>query len=128
MESQILIVDDCDAIRECMADVLKTRGYEVTTAVDGQDALAKFDLLKPDLLVIDLTMPRMDGLELCRRLRGISSVPIIIVTGQLSGEESVKAFEAGADACLSKPFDLGEFTSQVRRLLNLKFEATNSCS
>ena len=116
------------AIRECMVDVLKTKGYEVATAVNGHDALAKFDLLKPDLLVTDLALARMDELELCRQLRGISSVPIIVVAGQLSEEESVKAFEAGADACLSNPIDLGEFTAQVRRLLNLKFETTNSYS
>ena len=128
MQSRILVVDDSDAIRECMADILKKRGYEVATAVDGLDALAQFAVLTPDLLVTDLAMPRMDGFALCRKLRGISSVPIIMVSGQLSGEESVKAFESGVDVCLSKPFDLGEFTAQVRRLLNLNIEATNSYS
>ena len=125
MQSQILIVDDCDAIRECMAEVLKKRGYEVATAVDGHDALAQFALVRPDLVVTDLAMPRMDGFELCRQLRWISSVPIIVVTGQVSGEESIKVFEAGADACLFKPFDLVAFIGQVRRLLNMNFEATN---
>ena len=126
MRPQILVVDDCDAIRECMAEVLKKRGYEVATAVDGLDAFGQFAILSPDLVVTDLAMPRMDGLELCRKLRGISCVPIIMVTGQLSGEECVKAFDAGADACLSKPFDLGEFTAQVRKFLNLNIEANTS--
>ena len=126
MQQQILIVDDCDEIRKCMSEVLKRSGYEVVTAVDGHDALAQFALVRPDLLVTDLEMPRMDGFELCRKLRAFSSVPIIVVTAQLSGDESIKAFEAGANACLSKPFDLGEFAAQVRRLLNMDFEATSS--
>jgi len=128
MQPKILVVDDCDAIREGMAEVLKKRGYEVATAVDGLDAIVQFVLFRPELLVTDLAMPKMDGFVLCRTLRAISSVPIIAVTGQLSGEARFKAFEAGADACLSKPFDIGELMAQVRRLLNLNLEATNSHS
>ena len=128
MQTRILVVEDSDAIRECMAEVLKRRGYDVATAVDGLDALAQFAVLRPDLLVTDLAMPRMDGFELCRKLPAFSSVPVIVVTGQLGGEEGVKALEAGADACLSKPFDLREFTAQVRRLLTLNIEATNGYS
>ena len=128
MQPQILIVDDCDAIREAMAAVFKTRGYEVATAVDGQDALAKFELVRPDLLVTDLAIPRMDGFELCRKLRGVSSVPIIVVASQVGGEESIKAIEAGANAYLSRPFDLAELTAQVRRLLNLNKEYTSNDS
>ena len=128
MQPQILIVDDCDPIREAMAAVLKKRGYEVATAVDGQDALVKFALVRPDLLVSDLAMPRMDGFELCRKLRRISSVPILILASQLSGEESSKAFEAGANAFLSKPFDLTELSAQIRRLLNLNIECTSNYS
>ena len=128
MKPQILIVDDCDAIREAIASVLKTRGYEVATAVDGQDALAKFALVRPDLLVTDLAMPRMDGFELCRKLRETSSVPIIVVASQRSGGEGSKAFEAGANAFLVKPFDLAELTAQVKKLLNLNIESTSSHS
>ena len=117
MEHKVLVVDDRQEIRDLLADILKTRGYQVSTATDGYDALTQFALDRPDLLITDLTMPGMDGYELCRITRGISSVPIMVITAQLGGDEKSKALAAGADVLVSKPFDLGEFWSQVEALV-----------
>lgn len=125
MPTQILVVDDAQAIRECMAKILNKIGYEVAKAADGLDALAQFAVVRPDLLVTDLEMPRMYGLELCRRLRTISSVPIILATGRQIEAVSVIAFVSGANACLSKPFNLGVFMAPVKRMLNRGTEAGN---
>ena len=80
MQHKILVVDDCHQIQEFVADILKHRGYEVTTADDGHGAVLQFEEDKPDLLITDLTMPRMDGYELCRTIRRYSSVPIVAMT------------------------------------------------
>lgn len=118
MQHKVLVVDDRQEIRDLLADILKTRGYAVATATDGYDALTQFALDRPDLLITDLTMPGMDGYELCRITRGISSVPIMVITAQLGDEEKSKALAVGADAFVTKPFDLGEFRFQVEALLN----------
>ena len=117
MQHKVLVVDDRQEIRDLLADILKTRGYAVAAATDGYDALTQFALDRPDLLITDLTMPGMDGYELCRITRGISSVPIMVITAQLGGDERSKALAAGADVLVSKPFDLGEFWSQVEALV-----------
>ena len=119
MQHKVLVVDDRQEIRELLADILKTRGYAVVTATNGYDALTQFALDRPDLLITDLTMPGMDGYELCRITRGISSVPIMVITAQLGHEEKSKALAVGADAFVTKPFDVGEFWSQVEALLNV---------
>ena len=118
MQHKILVVDDRQEIRDLLADILKTKGYAVAAATDGYDALTQFALDRPDLLITDLTMPGMDGYELCRITRGISSVPILVISAQLGAEERSKAMAAGADALVGKPFDLGEFWSQVETLLD----------
>ena len=118
MQHKVLVVDDRQEIRDLLADILKTRGYTVAAATDGYDALTQFALDRPDLLITDLTMPGMDGYELCRITRGISSVPILVISAQLGAEERSKAMAAGADALVSKPFDVGEFWSQVETLLH----------
>ena len=119
MEHKVLVVDDRQEIRDLLADILKTRGYQVSTATDGYDALTQFALDRPDLLITDLTMPGMDGYELCRITRGISSVPIMVVTAQLGSGARSKALAAGAGAFVTKPFDLGDFWSQVEAMLNV---------
>ena len=119
MQHKVLVVDDRQEIRDLLADILRTRGYQVSTATDGYDALTQFVLDRPDLLITDLTMPGMDGYELCRITRGISSVPIMVITAQLGAEERSKALAAGAGTFVTKPFDVGEFWSQVEALLNV---------
>ena len=86
MQHKVLVVDDCQGIPDVLADILRTRGYQVSTATDRYDALTKSVLDRPDLLITDLTMPGMDGYELCRITRGISSVRIMVITAQLRGE------------------------------------------
>ena len=117
MQHKILVVDDCPQIRKFVADTLKHRGYEVATADDGHGAILQFELDKPDLLITDLTMPRMDGYELCRIIRRSSSVPIVVMTAQRGVGEPLKALGAGADVFVLKPFDVGGFLAQVEALL-----------
>jgi DNA-binding response OmpR family regulator len=117
MRHKILVVDDTREIREFVADVLKIWGYEVSTAVDGYGAVDQFELDKPDMLITDLMMPRMDGYELCQIIRRSSSVPIVVMTALRGDEGAFEAFKAGADAFVPKPIDLGGFQIQVGALL-----------
>jgi len=117
MKHKVLAVDDDCSIRLLMVDLLTRAGYEVSTAKDGHDALEKFELDEPDLIITDLTMSCMDGYELCRKIRETSSVPILVVTAWAGLEEKCKAFEAGANAFMRKPFELPELWAQVEALL-----------
>ena len=117
MKHQVLVVDDDRAIQMLMADILTRAGYEISTAKDGRDALKHFELRKPDLIITDLKMPFVDGYELCLTIRESSSVPILVVTGWAGSEEKCKACEAGANACMRKPYELKKFLAQVEALL-----------
>ena len=117
MKNKVLVVDDCRETREYLADILENRGYEVSVAEDGYDAVLLFELDSPDLLVTDLTMPGMDGYDLCRIIRAFSSMPIVILTAQRSVKEVVEALEAGADAFVPKPLDCGKFLVEIEALL-----------
>ena len=114
MKHKVLVVDDDRAIRMLLTDVLTRAGYEISTAKDGRDALIHY---KPDLIITDLKMPFVDGYELCRTIRESSSVPILVVTGWAGSEEECRAGEAGANACMGKPYELKEFLAQVEALL-----------
>src|SRR5882762_4427660 len=119
MESKkrILVVDDDQHITLVLRSGLTKHGYDVRVAAEGQSALELFQLWTPDLVVTDLSMPNMDGLEVCRRLRAISGVPIIVLS--VKGDESVKieALDAGADDYVTKPFGMGEFLARIRAAL-----------
>lgn len=119
MESKkrILVVDDEQHITMVMRSGLTKHGYDVRVAAEGEAALELFQLWTPDLVITDLSMPNMDGLEVCRRLRAVSTVPIIVLS--VKGDESVKieALDAGADDYVTKPFAMGEFLARVRALL-----------
>jgi two-component system KDP operon response regulator KdpE len=116
MESKkrILVVDDEQHITMIMRSGLTKHGYDVRVAAEGESALELFQLWTPDLVITDLSMPNMDGLEVCRRLRAISTVPIIVLS--VKGDEAVKieALDAGADDYVTKPFAMGEFLARVR--------------
>ena len=115
---KIQIVDDEPGLLDLLAEILATEGYEVVTSSDGIDALIQFSLEAPDLLITDLNMPRMDGSELCRRVRTQSSLPIIVMSAtSFSAEDKAEAFRNGADAFLVKPFDLAELRTQIEALL-----------
>jgi len=113
----ILLVDDEDAVRTVLAFPLERDGYEVVQAGDGEEALEKFDAQPVDLVVLDIMLPRLDGLEVCKRLRAKSTVPIIMLTARDDELDKVIGLELGADDYITKPFSIREFRSRVRALL-----------
>jgi class 3 adenylate cyclase/CheY-like chemotaxis protein len=123
MAARILVVDDQRANVEMMAGVLAGRGYSVSTAGDGNEALERVRDEHPDVVVTDILMPRMDGYELCRRLRAAPEtalLPIILVTSLEAHDERIKGLEAGADDFLNKPVNWEELFARVRSLLRVK--------
>ncbi len=116
-KQRILVVDDERQITRVLSRGLTTQGYDVHTAADGEAALQTFSDWHPDLVVTDLSMPIMNGLELCRRLRAFSNVPIIVLS--VKGEEraKVEALDAGADDYVTKPFGIDELLARIRATL-----------
>jgi DNA-binding response OmpR family regulator len=115
--ARILLVDDERAIQTLLSYPLRKDGYEVVQATDGQQALTHFSEGSFDLVVLDLMMPQLDGLEVCRRLRAMSTVPIIMLTAKAEEIDKVVGLELGADDYITKPFSLREFRSRVRAAL-----------
>jgi DNA-binding response OmpR family regulator len=114
---RILLVDDEHAIQTLLSYPLRKEGYDVVQATDGRQALARFDEGTFDLVVLDLMMPKLDGLEVCRRLRAKSSVPIIMLTAKAEEIDKVLGLELGADDYITKPFSVREFRSRVKAAL-----------
>ena len=115
--STILLVDDEDAVQKLLAYPLERDGFRVVQARDGEEALARFAEERVDLVVLDLMLPKLDGLEVCKRLRASSSVPIIMLTARDDELDKVLGLELGADDYITKPFSIREFRSRVRALL-----------
>jgi DNA-binding response OmpR family regulator len=113
----ILLVDDEDAVQKLLTYPLEREGYRVVSARDGEEALACFAAENPDLVVLDIMLPRVDGLEVCKRLRARSTVPIIMLTARDDELDKVVGLELGADDYITKPFSIREFRSRVRALL-----------
>ena len=113
----ILLVDDEEAVQKLLAYPLERDGYRVVQARDGDEALRQFDEHSIDLVVLDLMLPKLDGLEVCKRLRAESSVPIIMLTARDDEFDTVLGLELGADDYITKPFSIREFRSRVRALL-----------
>ena len=113
----ILVVDDEAQITRVLKTMLSAQGYGIRTAADGKLALEEFKSWSPDLVITDLRMPNMDGLELCRRIRTESRIPIIVLS--VKGEETIKvqALDAGADDYVTKPFNVNELLARVRAAL-----------
>ena len=115
---RILVVDDERATREGLRRALRLEGYEVELASDGEEALICERRQESDLIVLDVLMPRLDGLEACRRLRAYgNTTPVLILTARVEVEDRVEGLDAGADDYLTKPFALDEFLARVRALL-----------
>src|SRR6188474_2821831 len=114
---RILLVDDEQPIQKLLSYPLEKDGYEVVPAHDGQEALACFEQGQFDLVVLDIMLPKIDGLEVCRRLRARSSVPIIMLTAKAEEIDKVLGLELGADDYITKPFSMREFRSRVRAAL-----------
>src|SRR5438067_12483504 len=115
--STILLVDDEDAVQRLLTYPLEREGFRVLQARDGEEALRRFAELAVDLVVLDLMLPKLDGLEVCKRLRGSSSVPIIMLTARDDELDKVLGLELGADDYITKPFSIREFRSRVRAVL-----------
>jgi DNA-binding response OmpR family regulator len=115
--STILLVDDEDAVQKLLAYPLERDGFRVVQARDGEEALERFESEPIDLVVLDLMLPKLDGLEVCKRLRTTSSVPIIMLTARDDELDKVLGLELGADDYITKPFSIREFRSRVKALL-----------
>ena len=115
--STILLVDDEDSIQKLLAYPLEREGYRVLLARDGVEALEQFASERVDLVVLDIMLPKLDGLEVCKRLRAESEVPIIMLTARDDELDKVLGLELGADDYITKPFSIREFRSRVRALL-----------
>jgi DNA-binding response OmpR family regulator len=115
--STILLVDDEDAVRRLLTFPLERDGFTVVQAADGEEALQLFQGRQIDLVVLDLMLPKLDGLEVCKRLRATSAVPIIMLTARDDELDKVLGLELGADDYITKPFSIREFRSRVRALL-----------
>jgi putative two-component system response regulator len=123
MSGKILIVDDDAANRNLMGEFLRVHGYEVIMAGDGQTALEQFEQSQPDLVLLDVIMPRVGGLEVCSRLKADPDsrlTPVVLVTGLSATEDRVRGLEVGADDFLTKPLDSSELLARIRSLVSLK--------
>jgi two-component system, OmpR family, response regulator len=115
--ARILLVDDEQSIQTLLSYPLRKDGYHVTSALDGGEALQRFEEGRFDLVILDLMLPRIDGVEVCRQLRSHSQVPIIMLTAKGSETDKVAGLEVGADDYITKPFSMREFRSRVKAAL-----------
>jgi DNA-binding response OmpR family regulator len=115
--TRILLVDDEDSVQTLLSYPLRKDGYHVTSAVDGPEALERFEESRFDLVILDLMLPKLDGVEVCRQLRKRSQVPIIMLTAKGSETDKVAGLEVGADDYITKPFSMREFRSRVKAAL-----------
>jgi len=115
--ARILLVDDEQSVQTLLAYPLRKDGYEVISAHDGREALDRFAQQRFDLVVLDIMLPKVDGIEVCRRLRSRSQVPIIMLTAKDDEIDKVLGLEMGADDYITKPFSVREFRSRVRAAL-----------
>ena len=114
---KILVVDDDTNICELLRLYLTKEGYQVTTANDGEEGLEKFNQLKPDMVLLDVMMPRMDGLEVCRRIRKLGNTPVMMLTAKGETFDKVLGLELGADDYVVKPFDTKEIVARIKAVL-----------
>ncbi len=133
-EKTVLVVDDQPSLVRLVRDNLESRGFRVTNASDGIRAMDIVENDKPDLVILDIMMPGMDGYEVCRRIREFSTVPIIMLTARTEQDSLVQGFEAGADDYVTKPFHANELLARVEAVLRRseyqevnKYSPTFSC-
>ena len=123
MFERILIVDDESAARMALATLLRREGFDVRDVSDGAAALAECASFRPDLILLDIVMPGVDGFEVCRRIKATPETrltPVVLITGLSATEDRIKGINAGADDFLSKPIDFNELLARTRSLLRLK--------
>ena len=117
LTGRVLVVEDDEDIADVLRRSLRQEGHEVQTATDGEQALQSARDFMPDLVVLDLGLPRLDGVEVCRRLRAEGDVPILILTARTDTEDRVRGLDAGADDYLVKPFERAELLARLRALM-----------
>src|SRR5271155_4217531 len=123
MTGKILIVDDESAARAALETLLRREGFEVRDARDGASALVECANFRPDLILLDILMPGMNGFEVCRRIKAAPETrltPVVLITGLSATSDRIQGINAGADDFLSKPIDLNELLARTRSLLRLK--------
>jgi len=123
MARTILVVEDETTLRETLADALDAEGFRVVQAADGREALARFRGDRPDLVLLDLMLPELSGVEVCRIIRAESSVPIVMLTAKDSELDKVVGLELGADDYVTKPFSLRELSARIRALFRRSEQA-----
>jgi DNA-binding response OmpR family regulator len=116
MARTILVVDDETTLRETLVEALEAEGYRAIAAADGREALLRFRANHPDLVLLDLMLPELSGVEVCRILRAESAVPIIMLTAKDSEVDKIVGLELGADDYVTKPFSLRELTARIRAI------------
>ena len=126
MNRTILVVDDETTLREALVEALEVEGYRAIPAADGREALARFRADQPDLVLLDLMLPELSGVEVCRILRAESAVPIIMLTAKDGEVDKVVGLELGADDYVTKPFSLRELTARIRAILRRSEQAPGS--
>jgi DNA-binding response OmpR family regulator len=123
MARTILVVDDETTLRETLADALEAEGFRVVSAADGREALTRFRADRPDLVLLDIMLPELSGVEVCRIIRAESSVPIMMLTAKDSELDKVVGLELGADDYVTKPFSLRELSARIRALFRRSEQA-----
>lgn len=116
-KTNILVVDDDPAILRLLCTNLRARGYNVTTAIDGEESLEAVERDFVDLIILDIMMPKLDGVEVCRRIREWSNVPIIVLSARGDEKNKVRCLELGADDYLTKPFGIAELMARIKTAL-----------
>ena len=125
---KVLVVDDDEEVRNSVSEFLESQGYDAVEVADGEEALAKCFTEKPDLLLLDLRLPRVDGYQVCQTLKGnpiTSVIPIIMISALNSTSQIIKGIECGADDYIEKPFDLEELAARIKMVLRRSRAAVN---
>lgn len=126
--TNILVVEDENTLREALAYLLKKEGYQVTEAADGEIALSKFESSDIDLIILDLMLPGISGTEVCKRIRKVSNVPIIMLTAKDAEIDKVVGLEIGADDYITKPYSTSELLARMKAVLRRQGPAVLSVS
>jgi two-component system KDP operon response regulator KdpE len=126
MKTKLLLIDDSQDLQKLVGMFLEREGYKVTRAANGKEGLRQLARTQPDLVLLDIMMPQVDGWETCRRIREISNVPIIMLTAKSQEIDVVRGLEMGADDYVTKPFDLSELRARIQSLLRRSQEMASA--
>lgn len=124
----IMIVEDEDRLREILRDYFEEEGFEVMEACNGREAIEKFEKKKADLILLDIMMPEIDGMTVCKRIRRTSDVPIIIITAKSEDEDKILGFELGADEYVTKPFSPKVLVARTKALMKRMEQVSSGVS